>query len=101
MRLRVLGHYSSSQGSYEPGQILDLSEEQAALLRRDSPGTFEVIYARTNETTGTDADAAPDAPSDADAAPEIAAMSTETATGLVVPDRRMRGGRKRRADGGR
>lgn len=73
MKLRVLGRYRSSLGSFEPGQLHDCTEEQAALLQRDSPGTFEVVIDRP-----------------------AGAVGAETVAGIdEVPDRRARGGRIR------
>lgn len=78
--LRVAGRYRSALGSYEPGQELHLDDEVAALLLRDSPGSFEV---------------AGEPELDPEPGPDLSAMSTVTETGLVAPDRRARGGRVR------
>lgn len=72
--LRVLGRYRSSLGSYESGQVIELSDEEARFLRNDSPGTFEVVEPAQSE---------------------YEAISATTNTDLHVPDRRMRGGRRR------
>lgn len=64
MRLRVVSRYRSVEVAYEEGQEIDVSDEHAAFLKRDAPGSF-------------------------------AEITEETATGLVVPDRRARGGRIR------
>jgi hypothetical protein len=80
--LYVNGRYRSSLGSYEAGQELHLDEETAALLLRDSPGTFTVKGEPVVEP-------------EPEPEPDLSAMSTETETGLVVPDRRARGGKKR------
>lgn len=77
--LRVISRYRSGLGSYEPGQDLHLDDETAARLIRDSPGSFKVA--------GSQPDPEP--------ALDVTAMSTETETGLVAPDRRARGGHKR------
>lgn len=47
MRLQVTGRYRSGYGSYEAGQVIDMTEEQAAILLRDSPGTF-IAYTETD-----------------------------------------------------
>lgn len=39
-RLYVIGRYRSALASYEPGQVLDLSDDQARALLADSPGAF-------------------------------------------------------------
>lgn len=77
--LRATGRYRSSLGNFEEGQELHLDDEAASLLLRDSPGSFEVV----GET------------SESEPGPDLSAMSTQTETGLVVPDRRARGGRQR------
>ena len=82
MRLRCIGPYRSSAGSWEPGQDVDVSEEVAAFLLRDSPGSFEV------PTAGGESVPPP--------APSLAAISETNASGLTVPDRRARGGRVRK-----
>lgn len=62
-----MSRYSSSLGSWQEGDTLDVPDAVGDALRRDSPGSFlEVV---------------------------------ETATDLAVPDRRARGGRKRRSAG--
>lgn len=40
MRLYVVSRYSNGVVAYQPGQVLDLTEEQAAHLLADSPGSF-------------------------------------------------------------
>ena len=77
MKLYVTGRYRSSHGSYEPGQVLDVTEADAEFLLRDSPSSFAKV-----------------APVVSDEAPDDD-MSEELATGLDVPDRRARGGRVR------
>ena len=77
MKLYVTGRYRSSHGSYEPGQVLDVTEADAEFLLRDSPSSF-----------------AKAAPVVSDEAPDDA-FSEELETGLDVPDRRARGGRVR------
>lgn len=71
-QLRVLGRYRTADVSYEAGQVLDLKDEAAAYLMRDSPSSFEVIV------------------------PKAGKVATETtASGLEAPDRRAREGRTR------
>ena len=79
MILICVSRYRSSLGSYEPGQEIHLTDEEGALLRRTSPGSFREIGLE------------PELPEE----PDLSAVSAETETGLVVPDRRQRGGRKR------
>lgn len=67
---------------FEPGQDVDVSEEMAGLLLRRSPGSFKVPTPEKPEP-------------EPEPEPDLSAMSTETATGLVAPDRRARGGKKR------
>jgi hypothetical protein len=85
MRLICVSRYRSGYGSYEPGQDVDVTEEVAGLLLRDSPGSFKIPT--------------PDKPVEEPLTE--AAMSTETQTGLTAPDRRARGGRKRKIASGR
>ena len=82
MRLICTGRYRSSLGSYEPGQDVDVTEDVAGLLLRDSPDSFKIP--------------APDKPKPVEEPLTEQAMSTETETGLTAPDRRARGGRQRR-----
>lgn len=42
MRLFCISRYSSSIGSWEPGQEIDVKDEVAELLLRDSPGSFDL-----------------------------------------------------------
>lgn len=103
--LKVLGRYRSGLGSFEPGQVLtDLTDEAAELLLRDSPGSFAPAGAGTSPRVSAPASAQPpqvapddDADDDEDDFDPTGAMSSETATGLVAPDRRARGGRRREA----
>lgn len=79
MRLLCLHDYAAFANgerlSYRKGQTIDVSDLLGTWLLVDSPGSFEV------RTAGLD-----------EAVDEIA---EETPTGLTVPDRRMRGGRRR------
>lgn len=50
MQLKVLSRYRSGLGDFTAGQLLHLPDEEARLLMRDSPGSFEVIGEDT--TTG-------------------------------------------------
>ena len=94
--IKVLGRYRSSFGSFEVGQVLELPDEDAGWLLRDSPGSFRLVGS---------AEQTPDPPGPASIDDEedgedddfdpTGAMSTQTASGLVVPDRRGRGGRRR------
>ena len=91
--LRVLGRYRSSFGSYEVGQVLTLSDEDAAWLLRDSPGSFALAgSAAALAPPPVAAAPADEADDDEDDFDPTGAMSTVTASGLVVPDRRGRGG---------
>ena len=85
MRLICTGRYRSGLGDYEEGQDVDVTDDVAGLLLRDSPGSFKIPT--------------PDKPESVEPVEEPlteAAMSTETQTGLTAPDRRARGGKKRR-----
>ncbi len=82
MRLICTGRYRSGLGDYEEGQDVDVTDEVAGLLLSDSPGSFKIPT--------------PDKPEPVEEPLTEAAMSTETQTGLTAPDRRARGGRKRR-----
>lgn len=85
MKLKCVSRYSSSVGTFEPGQVIDVNNADAAFLLRDSPQSFEEEGQAPEVMEALD----------------LSAMSTETATGLIVPDRRMRGGRKRVIRGSR
>lgn len=45
MRLRVRAAYRAFRVSYEPGQVIDLPDDDARLLLRDSADWFEVVVA--------------------------------------------------------
>ncbi len=68
MRITCLRDYNSPAVSYKLGQSIDLDDTRAKFLLVNAPKSFEI---------------------------DLTAMSTETQTGLVAPDRRGRGGRKR------
>ena len=94
MRLICTGRYKSSLGSYVEGQDVDVNDEVAELLLRDSPGSF-----RRESDPAPEPVAEPEPEAVEETAPEepdFSAMSTETETGIVAPDRRARGGRRRR-----
>lgn len=79
--LRVQSRYRAGRVEYQPGQVLHFPDVEGKRLLRDSPESFTIV----------DEEAEPD--------PErVTAMSTQTA-GDFVPDRRVRGGRKRTASG--
>ena len=80
MQLNVHARYRTQAVSYAPGQVIDVTEAEAAHLMVDSPGTFSVAGAPAREVP---------------AEPDLGAMSTDTATGLTAPDRRQRGGLRR------
>ena len=67
MRIECVSRYRRGEVSHEPGQILDLRDEDGEFLMRDSPGSFRVVVA--------------------DASAESA-----TASGIAAHDRRQRGG---------
>ena len=91
MRLICVGRYRSGAGSFEPGQAVDVSDEEGAFLLRDSPTSFRVEEAIPASDEGEAV------AGDSTAEPDLSAMSTETQSGLIVPDRRARGGKKREA----
>jgi hypothetical protein len=93
MRLTVIGRYRSSFGSYEPGQELSLSDADAEFLLRDSPTSFALAGSAPAPAQAGPATSEFEEEEEDDFDP--GAMSTETASGLVVPDRRARGGRRR------
>ena len=72
IKLLCTGNYHSAVGSFKAGQQVELADNVAEFLLRDSPGSFEVIATE----------------------PDLGNIitSAETATGLTVPDRRARGG---------
>ena len=82
MKLRAKSDYRSSWGEWAKGRTDTVSDEVGAFLLRDSPGTFEVLDGQ--EEQGRE-----------EVEERLGAMSAETQTGLVVPDRRARGGKRR------
>ena len=97
MQLTVISRYRTQAITYEEGQVLDLTDEQAAALLNDSPGSFrrhEVPASDEGQEAAAAGVVAAESP-EAETVADLSAMSTETATGIVAPDRRGRGGRKR------
>jgi hypothetical protein len=91
MKLKCISRFrGEAEGvlyDFEPGQDVNVTDEVAQHLLHRSPDSFKIP--------------APDKPTKQasdlpDISADITAMSTETATGLVTPDRRARGGRKRK-----
>jgi hypothetical protein len=80
MKLKCVSSFSNHEHSFEAGQEVNVSDEEAALLLRCSRESFNIPT--------------PEKPEPAPV-PDTSAMSTETQTGLTAPDRRARGGRKR------
>lgn len=74
MRLLVLGRYRNGATVYAEGQVIDVSDAEGEFLQRDSPGTFATEGAQ---------------------APTLEHSIEETATGIIAPDRRARGGQRR------
>ena len=100
MRLVCVSRYRSSLGSFTEGQDVDVNEDVAEFLLRDSPGSFR----REGEPAPERVDVVDESALVEEPIPEeepeperdLSAMSTETETGIVAPDRRARGGRRRR-----
>ena len=65
---------------YKPGQEINVTPKVEAYLLRCSPASFKEAKVEVKVKPPT---------------PDISAMSTKTATGIVAPDRRARGGNKR------
>ena len=97
MRIRCVGRYRTQAVDYAEGAEIDLSDEQATALLVDSPGSFVRVDEGPASDVGEVAvgESAATEPAPQEDEPDLSAMSTETQTGLVVPDRRARGGRKR------
>lgn len=92
MILKCVGRYRSSAGEWNEGDELHCTAEYGAFLLRDAPTSFVVVdEVPASETKGEPATGR----SSVTGSPDLAAMSTETQSGLVVPDRRARGGKKR------
>jgi hypothetical protein len=88
VRLECVSRFSNHEHDFKAGQEINVSDEEGALLMRCSPGSF-----RLPEPPKPEPVSEPEAEEPTEA--EIAAMSTETETGIVAPDRRARGGKKR------
>ena len=74
MILECISRYTSNFGTFAKGQVTDeLSDEDAARLLRDSPGSFEEKRARE----------------------KVAVVTEDTDSAVKAPDRRARGGKKR------
>ncbi len=87
MKLTCVSPYRTQSVAYVVGELIDVSDEEGELLLRESFAAFEKQKTRAEKVKV-------EAPDEVDVVADNA-MSTETATGLVVPDRRARGGRKR------
>jgi hypothetical protein len=83
--IECVAPYRNGADEWRKGHVEDVSSEVAAFLLRDSPGSFCVVSSGAVEVIASPAD--PDV--------DMSAMSTQTAWGADVPDRRARGGRRR------
>lgn len=81
--IKCIAPYRAGDAVWEPGKQEEVSDEAAAFLLRDSPGSFEVVGPPTEQPADPGVEAFTDA------------HSTETETGLIAPDRRARGGARR------
>ena len=81
--IKCISRYRAGDVVWEEGKQDEVSDEAAAFLLRDSPGSF-VIVGQTIE-----------APAGPDVEEFVDAHSTETETALIAPDRRARGGARR------
>lgn len=79
--IKCVKPYSTQSEEWAVGKEDTVSSERAEFLLRDSPGSFVLIGQEDGSPANPDVD--------------LGAMSTETQTGLVAPDRRARGGRRR------
>ena len=77
MKLKVLSLYRSGAVRYETGATIDVRDDEGELLLRDSPGSFRIVAPATVEAF-------------------VEAHSTPTDTGLTAPDRKLRGGKRRK-----
>lgn len=82
MKLRCVSPYTSALGTFVVGQVFDVADRIGGEICRSSPESFEEVR--------------PEPPKPPEPTPQETAMSTETATGIVAPDRRARGGKLRR-----
>jgi len=83
MKLRVKSRYSSSLGSYQAGDVVDVDDAIAALIQRDSPGSFEPAGPPPSNPEPKNI-----SPADVERNP--------TVSDQVVPDRRYKSGYKRK-----
>ena len=81
--IKCIAPYRTQTADWAVGKEDQVSDEEAELLLRDSPGSFVVVGQ------------APKAPADPDVEAFMDAHSTETETALIAPDRRARGGARR------
>lgn len=108
-QLKVKSRYRTQAIDYPEGMIVECTDAEAQALLNDSPGSFESVAEVPASNVG-EAAAADDLPVVAaepvieekpevepEPEPDLSAMSEETATGLVVPDRKMRGGKVRKS----
>ena len=70
---------------YKAGQEINVTDSRGEYLLRKSPAAFDDPARIAAEKVAKVKAEAPDEP-------DVSAMSTETATGIVAPDRRARGG---------
>ena len=104
-QLKVKSRYRTQAIDYPEGMIVECTDAEAQALLNDSPGSFESVAEVPASNVG-EAAAADDLPvvaaepvieEEPEPEPDLSAMSEETATGLVVPDRKMRGGKVRKS----
>ncbi len=103
MRLTCISRWSGMgpdgvEHDFRVGQDINVTDYQAEYLQRISPSCFEnpAVIAAEKVTKAEEAKArAAKVKAEAPDEPDTSAMSTKTATGLTVPDRRARGGRVR------
>ena len=87
MKLRCVSRYRSDLGSFKPGEVFDVPDDIAGHIMRSSPESFEIVQPELPKS--------PVAKEPVETRPDLSAMSEATETGIVAPDRRMRGGRRR------
>lgn len=87
MQMQCVSDFANELGAWRAGEVVNVSPETAAYLARCSPDSWRIgLEAPARPAAGDD---------DPEKQERIDAMSTETASGLVAPDRMTRGGRQR------
>ena len=81
--IKCVSSYRAGDAVWDAGKQEEVSDDAAAFLLRDSPGSFVIVGQATESPVSPDVETFK------------GAHSAETETALIAPDRRARGGARR------